>query len=213
MKRLAVFFAVAALVCASSGALVAQSETGSDSIRAVRLLETARGANPVMCELALRLIDNRYGSWGSAGRAPDAIIDQQQLLEWASEGIEDSRVVPVLGTALSDGDVCVRRLAARLLGRVRHPSALTTLMNGLESRDERVRQMAAVGLGYADDRAAVDALLAALTDGVAAVRAAATWALGVIEDERAVAALTRLLRQDGDPMVRRQAAWALGNMY
>ena len=87
------------------------------------------------------------------------------------------------------------------------------LIRRLRDGDDRTRQMAAVGLGYAEHNDAVDALLGALTDRVAAVRAAATWALGEIEDERAVDALTRLLAEDSDPMVRRQAAWALGNMY
>jgi HEAT repeat protein len=193
--------------------LEAQSVTGSDAARAELLLANARGANPVMCELAMRSIDNRYGSWGSAGRAPDAIIGQRPLLEWASAEIEDAGVVPVLGAALSDSDVCVRRMAARLLGRVNHRSALTMLKSRLEDGDERTGQMAAIGLGYADNRDAVETLLGALEDGVAAVRAAATWALGEIEDERAVDALTRLLAEDSDPTVRRQAAWALGNMY
>ncbi len=193
--------------------LVAQSETGSDAVRAQLLLDNARGANAVMCELAMRSIDNRYGGWGSAGRAPDATIGQRPLLEWASSEIEDADAVPVLGAALSDGDVCVRRMAARLLGRVKHPSALAMLLRRLEDGDERTRRMAAVGLGYADNRDAVEPLLNVLDDRVAAVRAAATWALGEIEDERAVDALTRLLAEDSDPMVRRQAAWALGNMY
>ena len=198
---------------APAGTLVAQSVAESDSIMAVRLLQSARGANPVMCELALRSIDSRPGSWGSAGQAPDMIIGQLQLLEWASGQMEDASVVTVLGAALSDGDVCVRRMAARLLGHVRHPSALTMLMRRLKDRDERTRQMAAIGLGYADDSDAVEALLSVLEDSVAAVRAAATWALGAIEDERGVDALARLLTEDSDPMVRRQAAWALGNIY
>ena len=195
------------------GIVAAQAVAGLDSMRAVRLLENARGANPVMCELAMRSIDNRYGNWGSAGRAPDAIIGQRALLEWAASEIETADAVPALGAALSDDDVCVRRMAARLLGRVKHRSALTMLMGRLEDGDERTRQMAAVGLGYAESRDAVEALLSVLDDRIAAVRAAATWALGEIEDERAVDALTRLLSEDSDAMVRRQAAWALGNMY
>ena len=162
--------------------LVAQSETGSDAVRAELLLNNARGANPVMCELAMRSIDNRYGNWGSAGRAPDAIIGQRALLEWASSEIDDASAVPVLGAALSDDDVCVSRMAARLLGRVKHRSALSMLMDRLDDGDERTRRMAAVGLGYADSRDAVDALIDVLGDRVAAVRAAATWALGEIED-------------------------------
>ncbi len=185
----------------------------SDSTRAALLLENARGANPVMCELAMQSIDSRYLNWRSAGQAPDAIIGQRSLLEWASEDIEGAGAVSVFGSALSDEDTCVRRMAARLLGRAKHPSAVSVLLERLSNGDDRTRQMAAIGLGYTESGDAVEALINVLTDRVAAVRAAATWALGEIEDERAVDALTRLLANDSDPMVRRQAAWALGNMY
>ncbi len=193
--------------------LSAQGVTVSDSTRAVQLLANARGANPVMCELAMQSIDRRYGNWGSGGRAPDAIIGQRALLEWASQDIEDAGAVAALGVALADDDTCVRRMAARLFGRVHFPRAVETLLDRLGDRDERTRQMAAVALGFFDDDTGVDALLDALDDRIAAVRAAATWALGEIEAERAVVALTRLLEEDPDPFVRRQAAWALGNMY
>jgi HEAT repeat protein len=220
MKARATIWTVAGTVallvisnCAALCKLAAQTAAASDSTRAVQLLENARGANPVMCELAMQSIDRRYGNWGSTGRAPDAIIGQRTLLEWAQQDMEDAGVVSALGVALSDEDTCVRRMAARLFGRVEHPSAAETLMDRLGDRDERTRQVAAVALGYLENHDAVDALMDALSDRVAAVRAAATWALGEIEDVRAVEALTQLLGDDPDPFVRRQAAWALGNMY
>ncbi len=209
--------ATLALVALSTGAgsdfLSAQSASTSDSSRAVRLLANARGANPVMCELAVQSIVRRYGNWGSGGMAPDAIIGQSSLLELAAQDLEDVGVVAALANALSDEDTCVRRMAARLFGRVEHPSAVETLLHRLEDRDERTRQAAAVALGYVDNEDAVAALIDASDDRVAAVRAAATWALGEIEDQRAAKRLTQLLSDDPDPYVRRQAARALGNMY
>jgi HEAT repeat protein len=193
--------------------LAAQESGATDSTRAVQLLANARGANPVICELAMQSIDRRYGNWGSAGRAPDAIIGQRALLEWASHDMQEAGVVGALSLALSDDDTCVRRMAARLFGRVKHPTAASTLVNRLDDRDERVRQMAAVALGYIEDSETVDALIDVLGDRVAAVRSAATWALGEIGDERAANALIRMLEDDPDQFVRRQAAWALGNMY
>ena len=193
--------------------VTAQESAASDSMRAVQLLANARGANPVMCELAMQSIDRRYGNWGSTGRAPDAIIGQRALLDWASKDFEDAGVVGALSVALSDDDTCVRRMAARLFGRVKNPTVASTLVNRLNDRDERTRQMAAIALGYIVDHETVDALIGVLDDGVAAVRSAATWALGEIEDERAVDALIGLLEDDPDPFVRRQAAWALGNIY
>ena len=67
-------------------------------------------------------------------------------------------------------------------------------------------------MGYAEKRDAVEPLLRNLVDNVAEVRSASAWALGEIEDPRATEALVRLLSEDPDPRVRRQAAWALGNM-
>jgi HEAT repeat protein len=193
--------------------LEGQNAGTSDSARAAQLLSNARGTNPVMCELAMQSVDRRYGNWGAGGEVPDGIIGQRPLLEWASRDIHGDGAVPVLGAALSDDDTCVRRLAARLLGRVTNPAAVRELLRHLQDGDARTRQAAAVGLGYADSRDAVMPLVHTLDDDVGAVRAAAVWALGEIEDDRAVEALTRLLSEDPDPMVRRQAARALGNIH
>ena len=184
----------------------------ADSEYATQVIERARGTNEFMCELALRSIHNRIGG-GYWINAPDAAMDQGELLEWATYQPDSPDAVPVLSDALSDGDRCVRRVAARLLGHVRHPRALEALLDRLRSSDADTRQMAAIGLGYREDRNAVDALLRALTDGAARVRAAVAWALGEIEDRRAIAALTRALQEDPDPTVRRQAARALGQIY
>jgi hypothetical protein len=185
---------------------------GADADFAARVIEQARGTNEFMCELALRSIDNRFGG-GYWIHVPDAAIEQRDLIEWVTDQTESAEAVPVLSDALSDRDLCVRRVAARLLGHVKHPRALEALLDRLRSGDAETRQMAAIGLGHQDDRNAVEALLRALTDRAATVRAAVAWALGEIEDRRAIAALTRALKEDPDPTVRRQAARALGEIY
>jgi len=203
----------ALIICLSGSALAAQRDVGLDSAAAVQMLSNARGANPVMCELAVHSINARYGNWGRTGRAPDAIIGQRSLLDRAGQDIEDIGTALALGNALTDDDVCVSRMAARLFGRVTHPDAWNILVRHLGSRDDGTRRMAAIALGYLESEDAVESLVDVLSDELASVRAAATWALGEIEDERALDALTGLLGDDPDPFVRRQAAWALGNMY
>jgi HEAT repeat protein len=86
------------------------------------------------------------------------------------------------------------------------------MLDRLRSGDDQTRQMAAIALGYAEKRDAVEPLLRNLVDDAAGVRMASAWALGEIEDPRATEALVRVLSEDPDPRVRRQAAWALGNM-
>ena len=206
-----------ASVCAL--ALVGPVEVGAqpgrgsnDADRAARILDQARGTSEFMCGIALRSLGNRYGDWYWMS-APDAATDQRDLLEWAANRIERAEAVPVLSDALSDRDLCVRRVAARLLGQVEHPQALNALLGRLESSNAETRQMAAIGLGYQEKPVALDALVTALKDQVSSVRAAAAWALGEIEDPRAIEALARVLEQDGDPTVRRQAARALGEMH
>jgi HEAT repeat protein len=192
------------------GAQAARGAANAD--HAARVIEQARGTNEFMCELALRSIDNRFGG-GYWIHVPDAATEQRELLEWATYQTESADAIPVLSDALSDRDPCVRRVAARLLGHVKHPRALEALLDRLRSGDAQTREMAAIGLGHRDDRNAAEALLRALTDRAATVRAAVAWALGEIEDRRAIEALTRALKEDPDPTVRRQAAWALGEIY
>jgi HEAT repeat protein len=86
------------------------------------------------------------------------------------------------------------------------------MLDRLGAEDAQTRQMAAIALGYAEKKDAVEPLLRNLVDDAAGVRTASAWALGEIEDPRATEALVRLLSEDPDPKVRRQAAWALGNM-
>ncbi len=185
----------------------------SDSARATQVLNGVRGANDIMCELAVRSLGGRFGNWGWSGTAPDATEQHLELLRWATRDTESADAVRILSAALSDRDACVRRVAARLLGRVNHPAAVEALMERLRRGDDHAKQMAAIGLGYAEDTVAVESLIDALKGEATLIRAAAAWALGEIEDERSVEALARAVLEDPDPLVRRQAARALGELY
>ena len=155
------------------------AQPGSDTAQARAFLGALRGANAVQCELALHALHNSY-STRIESPVPDRRPEAWALVSWASRRVRDPLAVPALAAALHDGDPCVRRAAARLLGRSRLPLAHTRLVEALRDPEPLVRQLAALGLGFASDPAAVTPLVRALEDRDPGVRSAAAWALGAL---------------------------------
>lgn len=176
------------------------------------VIESVRGANPLQCELMARSIENQWGWWGSQDIRGTRDPQVRASLTLISQRKTDEASVPALRAAVADGDACVRRVAAPLLGRIGHPGALTALRSLLRDENPLTREAAAFGLGYSGDSAVIPALLSGLQDNVPRVRIASAWALGEIEDRRALAALVRVLREDRDAEVRAAAAWAIGEI-
>ena len=187
-----------------------------DSAIAARLLAAARGADPLLCALASRSVEGRFG-WGGMHVEANPLFGADprflEVLRATASGFRDSAVVHLLRPALDDPDPCVRRFAIPLLGRTRHRFAASTLRQAIRAPDAATREAAALGLGYADDHGAAPSLIGLLGDDAPTVRAAAAWALGEIEDPSSIPALARTLERDGDPRVRLAAAWALGSMH
>lgn len=207
----------AALAAALPMDLAAQGPRGSgrpvgDSAATMAIVESARGANAVLCELAARSVESEWG-WGGAtdGRAPQDVSVRAALDQTRGRRTPPSLVAP-LAASLRDDDACVRRMAAPLLARVRTLAANQALRSALQNERAATREAAALGLGYTGDPAVIPALLGGLQDAEARVRVACAWALGEIEDVRAIGALVRVLREDRDADVRQAAAWALGSI-
>lgn len=186
----------------------------SDSSQVRALLQAARGTNPLVCELAARTVDGRFG-WSSGGGdfMPGGSADSlgRDVVSWVHEREIDPATVPLLRVAIADQDWCVRRLAAPILGHVRDASAMQVMLASLDAADAGTREMAALALGIADDAHATAALVARLRDDSPRVRATAAWALGEIESKTAVRPLIDALR-DADALVRESAARALGEV-
>lgn len=188
----------------------------ADSTRVRHLLESARGVNPLLCDLAARTVDGRSGWWSGSegvlalGASSDSVA--RDVVSWVHHHEVDASAVPVLRSALADSDACVRRLAAPLLGRVEHPSATQAMLAALAAPDVALREMGALALGFADDSAGVTPLEGRLrSDESPRVRATAAWALGEIERPESARALIDALK-DADALVRRSAARALGEI-
>jgi HEAT repeat protein len=198
----------------SNGVAATRPDAGrADSTLATKLVEAARGADPVVCGLAARALDQ--GWWEHGMGIEPAVSDDpvsREVVDWALAPREAAGAVAPLAAALADPDPCVRRLAARILGRTRSPEAVTALRRALGSAGPGEREMAAVGLGFAEDGAALPDLVEALRDPEPGVRIAAAWALGEIESPDAIPPLAEALARDEEAGVREAAAWALGEI-
>lgn len=197
---------------ASEARAVAPRVSTDDPENVGRLLAAVRGASPLYCELATRLVDGRVW-WSSSGTSLIEVDSASaELIRWVHRKHTDARVVPRLAAGLRDDDRCVRRIAGALLGRVDVPGAFATLTDALDHVSEGTRAAAAVGLGLADQDAGVQPLIRRLRDPSADVRRSAAWALGAIEHHSALGPLIELLERDTDARVRQAAAWAIGEV-
>ena len=185
-----------------------------DTAAVSRLLGVVRGANPLVCEMAVRTADQR-GTWSSWGSSDALTLDSASsaVLDWAHRSHNDPALVAPLRRGVQDDDACVRRVAASLLSNVRHPSAVDALRQALEDARPGTREVAAFGLGMAHVESSSDALERRLGDDAAPVRRAAAWALGELELKKSIPALIHLLARDPDARVRQAAAWAIGNIH
>lgn len=115
---------------------------------------------------------------------------------------------PILKQMRSTNDVALQAGYARLLGLLREPAAVVTILPLLNVDDELLRLEAVRALGLIGDSRVIAALLPRLEDRHAFIRAATAEALGRIGDAGVVEHL-RLLLADADRSVRYSAAAAL----
>jgi HEAT repeat protein len=150
-----------------------QSHASPADLRAY--LEGIRGANAIQCEIAL----SSFNSWSSS-RAPDRDSTAWNVAMVIHRKVQSEDLIPDLVTAMRSGDSCVSRIATRLLGRSRLPSAKAALLSALRDDNAQVRRLAAIGIGFSEDTTVSAPLVRALADRDAMVRAAAAWALGAV---------------------------------
>ena len=195
-------------------ALAQEPRAVADSVRVRRLLDAARGANAILCDLVASTVDGRsgwYSDFDTDFRAGATDSLARDVVSWVQHREVDATAVALLREALTDSDRCVRRLAAPMLGRVEDPSAMQAMLSALTSSDAGVREVGALALGFADDPRSIPPLVERLRDDSPRVRATAAWALGEMEHRDVVRPLVGALA-DTDPMVRQSAARALGEV-
>ena len=123
--------------------------------------------------------------------------------------------IPALSAALSNPSFTseARAHIARALGRISRPEVVAPLTTALSVNDGIVRvasMQALQSIAGLRDGSAVAPLLA---DANVDVRAEAATTLGMFHDASSASALMTALQNDASPVVRKKAAWALGEIH
>ncbi len=140
-----------------------------------------------------------------------AAFKDKDLNQYAASGLVQmgAPAVDALVAEVKNPDSVVRTDAARVLGDIKNPRAVDSLVGVLQVKD--LQWYAALALGKIKDPRAVQPLIAALSDKDAEFREQVAFSLGDIKDPRADAALTAALK-DPEPKVLHAAASALGQI-
>ena len=147
------------------------------------------------------------GNDARLGRFSDAPAGLQGAKDSLAGTITHPRAIALLVASLGTRDPCVRRVAAKLLGRSAVPAAV--LQEQLANPSPVIRESAAYAAGQGERRELRAALERGLADSAPGPAAMAAWALGEIQDPAAALALRSSLHSPS-PRVRLASVWALG---
>jgi HEAT repeat protein len=203
---------VAGLMIAFSGSSHGRSP-GPDSARVESYLAAVRGMEPMYCEM---LVDQVGNFWNSSGDFRIGLLaESNRSWEVARDSLYGATTDPAAlrreVRGLDDANPCVRRAAAKLLGRS-GPAGYNAIREALRSGSERVREAAALAAGQNDEAVALaDDLLRATRDQNPSVVAMATWALSEFEKPEHLNRLAELARHP-EVRVRRAAAHGVGHI-
>ena len=122
--------------------------------------------------------------------------------------------IPALSAALANPLFTseARAHMAQALGRISRPAVVAPLTSVLAGTDGVVKVAAMQALQSIPALRDGNAVAPLLVDGDVAVRAEAATTLGMFHDANGTAALVTALQNDDSPAVRKNAAWALGEI-
>jgi HEAT repeat protein len=123
--------------------------------------------------------------------------------------------IPALSAALTNPTFSseARAHIAQALGKISRPAVVAPLTGVLAGNDPVVKvaaMKALQGIAGLRDGSAVSPLLG---DSELGVRAEAATTLGMFHDANGASALVNALQNDASPIVRKRAAWALGEIH
>ena len=126
--------------------------------------------------------------------------------------VDEEKVLEMMRGFLKDKMGYVRKEAAIILGEMRDPKSVGSLVASLRDDVDEVRLSVVEALGKIGDTRAVIPLLSQYKDMDYQVRTALAIALGNLGDKRAIDTLLKMLGDDPYHDVREAAADALGKL-
>jgi HEAT repeat protein len=127
--------------------------------------------------------------------------------------VVDYTALPSLRQAMARGlDSQAKLSIVHAVGYMAHLSGNDILVTAMSDQDATVRLAAINAWRDVLGQVSVTPVESKLTDADAKVRAAAATVIGAYADRNAVSTLEQLVVNDTDPFVRRNAAWALGQI-
>ncbi len=124
---------------------------GPDSARVVAWFGALHAADPMVCEMVADQLGNFWSSNGSEGIG--ALADASRRWESSRDSlaspVTDRAARRVAFRALAEDVACVRRSAAKMLGRS-GSGVLDELREGLRSTNPRVREATILAIGHSE---------------------------------------------------------------
>ena len=185
---------------------------GPDSARVVAYFNALGSADPMLCAMVTDQLGNFWSSEGDdgIGSLADASRRWEPARDSLASRITDPAAKRVAFRALAVDDACVRRSAAKMLGRSGSHAA-AEIRQGLRAANPRVREATLLALGESELPEFLTDAEQATRDDNPAVVAMATWALGEYKQPSSFGRLEQLVGSR-ELRVRRAAAWALGEL-
>lgn len=202
-----------AQMIAFSGSSAKDRSPGPDSARVENYLSAIRGMEAMYCEM---LVDQVGNFWNSSGEFRIGLLaESSRSWEESRDSLYGATTNPAAlrreVRGLDDANACVRRAAAKLLGRS-GPAGYSAIREAMRSGSERVREAAALAAGQNDESTALaDDIIRATRDQSATVVAMATWALSEFEKPEYLNRLAELTKSS-DVRVRRAAVHGVGHI-
>lgn len=221
MKPLLVVMTLVATAVGAASALVLedddflerfQTRGGPTAAQVGEFLDALERSEPMICQDVSDAFGNfwwghRDAGIGELGDMPAGLRARRDMLR---ERITAPDALELLGTRLNTPSACVRRVAARMLGRS-WPASRMVVLDALAAQEPRRREAALLALGEAEDGSTRDLLERGIGDADPTVAAMAAWAVGQLEDAKSLPVLRRAVgHRDG--RVQRAAIWALGEI-
>jgi HEAT repeat protein len=156
---------------------------------------------------------NQLATTFKAELVQGSVIDVRNAADFLGR-VRQFDALPQLRTAIARADLTTEAKLSivRAVGYMAHIDGNSVLLTAMADGDATVRAAAVTAwrdiLGQLD----VKPLVARLTDSDAKVRAAAATVIGAYGEATARLTLEQLVTTDTDPFVRRNAAWALGQI-